>query len=98
MRGGPGSSPTATLLHHSGQCRSVEYTADGAALVSASFDGTVVVSPSVPPLSLTQTAASAKRVLAGHCDRVVQARPHPLWPAVRMLLSCSVDKTVRLWA
>jgi len=72
--------------HHQHQCRSVEYSPDGRWLVTASFDGTIAFVDVVD--------GSVAAILTGHEDRVVQARPHPQLP---WTLSCSVDKTVRLW-
>lgn len=75
-----------TLMHHQHQCRSVEYTPDGRWLVTSSFDGTIAY--------VDVLDGHVEAVLAGHSDRVVQARAHPSQP---WMISCSVDKTVRLW-
>eukprot|EP00277_Geminigera_cryophila_P001048 CAMPEP_0179417156 /NCGR_PEP_ID=MMETSP0799-20121207/7209_1 /TAXON_ID=46947 /ORGANISM="Geminigera cryophila, Strain CCMP2564" /LENGTH=341 /DNA_ID=CAMNT_0021190131 /DNA_START=20 /DNA_END=1046 /DNA_ORIENTATION=+ len=74
------------LHHHQHQCRSVEYTPDGRWLITASFDGTIAY--------VDVLDGHVEAVLSGHTDRVVQARAHPHEP---WMISCSVDKTVRLW-
>lgn len=62
------------------------YEHKGEVLVSGAFDGTIVFSDG-------ETGEILQR-LEGHTDRVVQAVPHKRFP---WLLSCSVDKTLRLW-
>jgi WD40 repeat protein len=54
--------------------------------MTASFDGTIAFVDVVD--------GHVEASLKGHTDRVVQARAHPREP---WMISCSVDKTVRLW-
>jgi WD40 repeat protein len=54
--------------------------------MTASFDGTIAFVDVVD--------GHVEASLKGHTDRVVQARAHPQEP---WMISCSVDKTVRLW-
>ena len=55
-------------------------------LITASFDGTIAI--------VNVLDGRVETSLSGHTDRVVQARAHPEQP---WMISCSVDKTVRLW-
>mmetsp|Transcript_3091 Transcript_3091/g.7974 ORF Transcript_3091/g.7974 Transcript_3091/m.7974 type:complete len:176 (-) Transcript_3091:27-554(-) len=76
-----------TFGHHKEQCRSAEFSPDGKWLLTTSFDSTVAIVQVDDDSNLTR--------LTDHTDRVVQASWHGIMP---WILSCGVDKSVRLWS
>ncbi len=100
---GPGS-----LLHvmplHTDQCRSVEFSPNGAYVATAAFDCSVIIAEAatlaptkVAALAFTpaRSCSHALQQLHAHRDKVVQAHWHPSLP---LLLTCSVDKSLKLWS
>uniref|UniRef100_A0A6T8KUR7 Uncharacterized protein n=2 Tax=Hemiselmis andersenii TaxID=464988 RepID=A0A6T8KUR7_HEMAN len=83
-----GLGEATSLRPHDTEVRSLCFAQEqsGEVLFTGSFDGSVAVSDA--------ESGDLLQRMEGHSDRVVQAAPHPERP---WLLSCSVDKTLRLW-
>eukprot|EP00696_Hemimastix_kukwesjijk_P009421 gnl/Hemi2/21924_TR7327_c0_g1_i1.p1 gnl/Hemi2/21924_TR7327_c0_g1~~gnl/Hemi2/21924_TR7327_c0_g1_i1.p1 ORF type:complete len:596 (-),score=135.63 gnl/Hemi2/21924_TR7327_c0_g1_i1:90-1877(-) len=79
------------LIQHVGpgdcEARSVTFSPDGRVLATASFDTTV-------SLVDVHDFTRAHSVLPDHKDKVIQVRFNPAYP---MVLSCSADRSARLW-
>ena len=99
---------SGSLLHlmplHTDQCRSVEFSPNGAYVATAAFDCNVIIADA-STLAPTKVSARARlpfrpcsprlQQLHAHRDKVVQAHWHPGLP---LLLTCSVDKSLKLWS